>query len=263
MPSEVRIGVVLSGGGLRGAGHLGVLQRLVGHKVPIDIIVGSSAGAVVAAYYASVGLTVDELIDDARRFRGRHLMAHSLNVRLHQQFNRSLARLSGIIPARLAQLELASFEQLHHEVQGIGIVCHDITRGQAAYFATGLSRAACVSDVVRASASIPLLFPPIAVQSGDDSLLLKDGGLSDCLPIEFAQRPPLCATHLIVSDCRWFPRQTPPTDERVIYIRPRLSATGTLWASSTLLSAVQEGAATVTDEMLERIASWNSRAART
>lgn len=258
MRSRLRIGLVLSGGGMRGAGHLGVLQRLIGHNVPVDVIVGSSAGAVVAAYYASVGLTVDELIDDARRFRGRHLMAHSLNVRLQQQFSQGLAKLSGIIPTRLAQLERASFERLHHGVRGIGVVCHDTTTGRAAYFSTGLSRGACVSDVVRASASIPFLFPPIAVKCGDESRLLKDGGLSDCLPIEFAQRPPLSATHLIVSDCRWFARQAAPTDERLIYVRPRLLATGTLWASSTLLSAVRQGAAAVTGEMLERISAWNS-----
>src|SRR5262245_62630330 len=79
--STVRVAVVLSGGGLRGAGHVGVLQQLVAHDIPIDIIVGSSAGAVVAAYYAAVGLTLGELIHDAREFRGRHLLAHSLNVR--------------------------------------------------------------------------------------------------------------------------------------------------------------------------------------
>jgi NTE family protein len=80
--STVRVAVVLSGGGLRGAGHIGVLQQLVAHDIPIDIIVGSSAGAVVAAYYAAVGLRLDELLSDARKFRGRHLLAHSLNVRL-------------------------------------------------------------------------------------------------------------------------------------------------------------------------------------
>ncbi len=74
----MRIGLVLSAGGLRGAAHLGVMRKLLAHDIPIDVIVGASAGAVVAAYYAAVGLTVDELIDDARGFKGRHLVAHSL-----------------------------------------------------------------------------------------------------------------------------------------------------------------------------------------
>jgi NTE family protein len=242
---------------LRGAAHVGILQRLSAHSIPIHIIVGSSAGAIVAAYYASVGLTVDELIADAQRFRGRHLMAHSLNVRLGLQFGRVLAKLSGIIPARLAQLERASFERLHHGVRGIGIVCHDTTTGRPCYFSTGHDRGAHVSDVVRASASIPCLLPPIAVQCRGESLLLTDGGVSDCLPIAFARRSPLSATHLIVSDCRWFASRPPSSDERLIYIRPRLRTTGTLWApSSTLLSALRQGAAAVTDNILERIHDW-------
>jgi Patatin-like phospholipase len=49
----VRIGVVLSAGGLRGAAHAGVLRQLVRHGVPLHAIVGVSAGAIVAAYYAA------------------------------------------------------------------------------------------------------------------------------------------------------------------------------------------------------------------
>ena len=70
--SPVRIGLVLSGGGLRGASHVGVLQQLVEHDIPIDVIVGSSAGAISAAYYAAVGLTLSELVRDGEHFQGRH-----------------------------------------------------------------------------------------------------------------------------------------------------------------------------------------------
>src|SRR5690349_21565171 len=113
----VRIGLVLSGGGLRGASHLGVLQELTAQQIPIDVIVGASAGAIVAAYFAAVGLTLDELIADAGEFRGRHLLAHSLNVRLHGRRSPALAMRSGIIPERLAQLERATFDRLHHGVR--------------------------------------------------------------------------------------------------------------------------------------------------
>jgi NTE family protein len=175
----VRIGLVLSGGGLRGAGHVGVLHRLVTHHVPIDVVAGSSAGAVIAAYYASVGFTLDDLIDDARCFRGRHFMAHTLNIRLHRQFDRVLGGLSGIIPTRLQQLEGATFDRLHHGIRGIGIVCHDVGSGQPCYFSTGDHRGARLSDVVRASASIRYLLPAIAVECDGESLLLTDGGVSD------------------------------------------------------------------------------------
>ena len=65
LKESVRIGVVLSAGGLRGAAHAGVLRQLVRHGVPLHTIVGVSAGAIVAAYYAAVGLELDEMIADA------------------------------------------------------------------------------------------------------------------------------------------------------------------------------------------------------
>ena len=132
----VRVAVVLSGGGLRGAGHVGVLQQLVAHGIPIDIIVGSSAGAVVAAYYAAVGLRLDELTSDARNFRGRHLLAHSLNVRLGYRLDRTLRKASGVIPTRLEELECATFDRLHHGIRGLGIVCHELKSGRPRYFST-------------------------------------------------------------------------------------------------------------------------------
>jgi len=253
----VRLGLVLSGGGLRGASHLGVLRQLVAHGITIDVIVGSSAGAVVAAYYAAVGLTLDELIDDARSFRGRHLIAHSVNVRLRGRGSEVLTKGSGVIPARLEQLERATFERLHHDIQGIGIVCHDVTARRPRYFATGDDGGVSLSDAVRASASIPLLLPPIAVTCAGGRLLLTDGGVSDCLPVAFARRPPLAATHLIVSDCRWWAGGRPQSAGDIVYIRPRLLSTGTLWApASSLDSAVRQGERAVTKEILDAIRSW-------
>jgi predicted acylesterase/phospholipase RssA len=260
----VRIGLVLSGGGLRGASHVGVLQQLVEHDIRIDVIVGSSAGAVITAYYAAVGLTVPELIRDAANFRGRHLLAHCLNIRLRGRMIGTLSKLSGLIPERLAQLDSATFDRLHHGVRGIGVVCHDVVTARPCYFATGADGGVRLNDAVRASASIPFLLPPIEVErpNGGTTLLLTDGGISDCLPVAFARRPPLAATHLIVSDCRWIGGQRPASDGRVVCIRPALPSTGTLWAPvSTLMSAVREGKRAVTGETLQTIRGWTTWAA--
>src|SRR5688500_10922891 len=97
-PATARVAVVLSAGGLRGAAHVGVLRQLIRPGVVIDALVGVSAGAVVAAYYASVGLSLDELIADAEIFRGRHLFAHSLNVQCRRRFEGALKRWCGVIP---------------------------------------------------------------------------------------------------------------------------------------------------------------------
>ena len=55
-----RIGLVLGGGGARGAAHIGVLKELERYRVPVDAVAGTSMGAIVGGLYAS-GLSVTEL----------------------------------------------------------------------------------------------------------------------------------------------------------------------------------------------------------
>ena len=57
-----RIGLVLGGGGARGAAHVGVLRELERQRVPIDAIAGTSMGAIIGGLYAS-GMSPDELED--------------------------------------------------------------------------------------------------------------------------------------------------------------------------------------------------------
>jgi len=59
-PKRPRIGLVLSGGGARGAAHIGVIKALDRLHVPIDAIAGTSMGAVVGGLYAS-GMTGAEI----------------------------------------------------------------------------------------------------------------------------------------------------------------------------------------------------------
>jgi predicted acylesterase/phospholipase RssA len=253
----VRIGVVLSAGGLRGAAHAGVLRQLVRHGVPLHAIVGVSAGAVVAAYYAAVGLELEEMIQDAGTFRGRHLLAHSLTVRCGPRFAASLRPWCGVIPRRLRQLEGASFDRLHHGVSRLGIVCHDLLTRRPRYFGTGVDQTVTLSEAVRASASIPRLFPAVSVCPDGDALCLTDGGVSDPLPLTFAQRPAMGATHIVVSDCRAGARLFTPADTHVVWIRPSMPATGTLWSPHRgLRLTVRAGEDAVTAEVLRVITGW-------
>jgi len=251
----MRIGVVLSAGGLRGAAHVGVLRRLVAERIPIDVLVGVSAGAVIAAYYAAAGLSLDELAADAINFRSRHLLLHSVNVQLRRRFERALASRCGVIPHRLRQLESARFDTLHHGISGLGIGCHDVLTGLPRYFATGADDGVALHEIVKASASIPMLFPSIPVVNGRERWLLTDGGLSDPVPIAFARRPPLAAARIIVSDCRWIGTR-PRVDEHTVWIRPRMPGTGTIWTRHGLASAVRYGEAAVTHEKLAEIRAW-------
>ena len=58
-----KIGLVLSGGGARGAAHVGVLKVLEELRVPVDVIVGTSMGSIVGGSYAS-GNSVAEMERD-------------------------------------------------------------------------------------------------------------------------------------------------------------------------------------------------------
>jgi len=253
-----RIAVVLSAGGLRGAAHVGVLRQLRRHDIPVHALVGVSAGAVIAAYYAAVGLSVDELIEDAARFRGRHLLTYSLNVRSGYRYERSLKRWCGVIPDRLCQLESARFERLHHGIQHLGIVCHDTRAQRPRYFSATQNRGPALSDLVRASASIPHLFPTVNVICNGNEWRLTDGGVSDPVPIAFA-RELIDATHVIVSDCRWVGR-TPAPASNVLWLRPRMAATGTLWSPRRgLVAAIGQGEMTLTTAALKTVDSWFAR----
>ena len=55
-----KIALVLSGGGAKGAAHIGVLKALERRRIPVDIVVGTSMGSYVAGLYA-MGLSADEV----------------------------------------------------------------------------------------------------------------------------------------------------------------------------------------------------------
>lgn len=253
----MRVGIVLSGGGLRGAAHLGVLRRLVRHHIPLHVMVGVSAGAIIAAYYAAVGLSVHEMIEQAPEFRGRHLVMHGLTLRAHSALKPCLRRFCGIIPERLAQLERANFDTLHHGVERLGIVCHDLRSNRPWYFSTADHMGLRLADIARASAAVPGVFPAKTLTVGRETVCLVDGGVSDSLPTAFARSPAMGATHLIVSDCRLKATAAPDNTESLIYVRPDLNGIRPLRAPRTaLMKAVWRGEAAVTSEVVERLQSW-------
>jgi NTE family protein len=252
-----RIGIVLSAGGLRGTAHLGVLRQLERHHIPVEVMVGVSAGAIISAYYAAVGFTVEEMIGDTPVFRGRHILMHGLTLRAPAAIKPFLRRFCGIIPKRLSELESGAFDSLHHGIQQLGIVCHDVIRNQPCYFSTLAPRGARLADVVRASAAMPGVLPARTLTLAGETFRLADGGISDSLPLAFARSPGLDATHLIVSDCRSTVAARPEWSDAVAYIRPDLNGLRRLRAPGrTLMDAVLQGEAAVTPEIVRQIQSW-------
>ncbi|MBO5811833.1 MAG: patatin-like phospholipase family protein, partial [Bacteroidaceae bacterium] len=60
--SRPKVGLVLSGGGAKGAAHIGVIKYIEEQGIPIDFIAGTSMGSVIGGMYA-LGYTSDEILD--------------------------------------------------------------------------------------------------------------------------------------------------------------------------------------------------------
>jgi NTE family protein len=174
--SPVRIGLALGGGFARGIAHAGVLRVLEQYRIPIHCITGISAGAIVAAAYAS-GTPLGEIVragcsmrfSDVGRFRpGRMGLVGS------QAMNRFLQNL----------LKACRFEQMRIP---LGVVATDLSTGAPVSFAESGE----VLEPIRASCAFPGLFQPVSHQGR----LLVDGVMSMGIPAALARQ--LGATHVI------------------------------------------------------------------
>lgn len=159
----VQVGVALSGGGALGSAHVGALQALYDHGIPIDCISGTSAGAIIAACYA-FGIPFEKIIDIAKSLSWykvsrltvprRGLVSHrSLRTLFHETF--------GEVNIEDARIPLA-------------IVATDIETAQKVVFTKGP-----LADALLASTSLPGFFTPVEI----DEKMLVDGGVADNFPV--------------------------------------------------------------------------------
>jgi len=192
-----RIGLALSGGGARGAAHIGVLRVLEEHRIPVDYIAGTSMGALVGGLYAS-GLSpaqLDSVISQMdwmaafadkipRRDRSFHrkrdddlyLVKNKPGIR-----GRKLLFPPGILDGHRVDLLLKrlslpvvnvrDFDELPIPYRAVAA---DIVTGDAVVLGEG-----DLALAMRSSMSIPAAFAPREI----DGRLLVDGGIADNLPI--------------------------------------------------------------------------------
>jgi predicted acylesterase/phospholipase RssA len=199
-PRTIEIAVVLGSGGFRGPAHVGVLRRLEELRVPISSMVGCSVGSVVSAYYAAAGLPIDALVDHAFGIRLSGILAHAVTLRSRGRIGRYFGRWAEPVQRRLRMLEGLDFRNLHHGVRKIGFLIHDSARGERIFAATGREKGFTLSEAVRASSRVPVLFPPIRKEVEGIERKLVDGGLSSPTPILHAVGPPISATHVVAVD---------------------------------------------------------------
>jgi len=196
-----KIGLVLSGGGARGAAHIGVLKVLEAHRIPVDYIAGTSMGSIVGGLYAS-GLTPAEIeqaiktIDWDEVLRDHPDRADEPMIRkeLSEQFTiggkpgfrdgkvvlpEGLIAGQKILPILQAMTlpvaHVNDFSQLRTPFQAVAT---NIATGDMQVLKSGdLARA------MRASMAVPSIFTPTEI----DGNLLVDGGLTNNIPVDIAK----------------------------------------------------------------------------
>ncbi len=158
------VGLVLGGGGARGAGHIGVIRALQEHGVPIDTIAGTSSGAAVACQF---GLTLDTaLVQEENR---KSFIANRPFRRL------SLPWVSLVSREALDRVALDTWGDLDLADLWLPIsaVSCDISQSRRV-----LHRRGPVWEAVRASTALPGIATPLFASQG----VLVDGGVIDNVP---------------------------------------------------------------------------------
>lgn len=207
-----KIGLVLSGGGARGAAHVGVLKVIDEMKIPIDAVAGTSMGAVVGGLYAS-GMTAVEIeklltsVNWQDAFQDRPPRAQ-LGYRRKQDDRNFLVRYSlgvrsdgftyprGLVQGqkleqvlRNAAIPVADIQDFDRLPIPFRAIATDLETGQLVLMSSG-----DLVTALRASMSAPGVFAP----APRDGRLLIDGGLAENLPVDTARQ--MGVDRLIVVD---------------------------------------------------------------
>ncbi|MEN9418715.1 MAG: hypothetical protein RI988_2335 [Pseudomonadota bacterium] len=167
-PRPPRIGLALGGGAARGFAHIGVIQVLEEAGVRPDLVVGTSAGSLVAALYAAgrsglelaqLALAMDEGAITDWSFPGRGLIRGDALARFVREHTAGRT---------IEQMRLP-----------LGIVATDLDSGEPILFQRGDTGLA-----VRASSAVPAVFQPVRIGNRE----YVDGGLVSPVPVRFARQ---------------------------------------------------------------------------
>ncbi|HRH14008.1 MAG TPA: patatin-like phospholipase family protein [Azonexus sp.] len=193
-----RVGLVLGGGGARGAAHIGILEVLRENRIPVDCVAGTSMGGLVTGAFAA-GLSPDEMLAamgeaDWRAMFNDSPPVEDLNPRIKYQSRR-------FIPGTELGVTKEGAQPLPAVVQGqkvklfinrlvrsqygepliekmpipVSIIATDLVTGDKIVFREG-----SMTHAMRATMSVPGLMAPVK----DGDRLLVDGGLVDNVPID-------------------------------------------------------------------------------
>jgi len=168
------IGLVLSGGGVKGVAHVGIIKALLERDIYPDIVSGASAGAVVGALYAN-GISP---IDMLAFFKETPLLKYNLlTINKPGLFdtNKYLMFFEKYFPSN-------AFESLEKQLH---IVATNLQTGEPEFFSKGK-----LLKVILASAALPPVFSPVSI----NGTLYADGGIMNNFPVE----PLMASTEFII-----------------------------------------------------------------
>lgn len=194
-PWRLKVGLALGGGAARGLAHIGVLRALVREGIPIDIITGTSMGAVLGGAFAAMG----DIAEIERRMRG--LLTSDEFQKTRMSFLRETKRTRGSLLYSVTSLVRRgivygvstmrpSFVSAERFAASLGRILPDVEvsttpirfAASAVDLETGVEVVLChgrLREVAAASAAIPGILPPRRLHGR----LLIDGGWADKIPV--------------------------------------------------------------------------------
>jgi NTE family protein len=178
------LSLVLGAGGARGVAHVGILEGLVERGFRVTEIVGSSVGALIAAYYGCVGLDLPKLRELGLSFSSRQLIAWAAARRAPAFLAHRLKRRAGIIPSYLDLLEHAPTDRLFHGIERVGVQTYDLNRNEEVLFHSGMDEFP-LCDATRGAVAIPKFYPMREFVHRGRAYRLIDGGVYNRIPIEW------------------------------------------------------------------------------
>jgi NTE family protein len=173
-PQRPKIALVLGGGGARGFAHLGVLKVFEEEKIPVDLVAGTSIGAIIGAMYCA-GVSIDKIENMSKNIGWNDVsnVSHTGILKLFIAENLlSTERLEKYLKENMGDVQ---FYQLKRP---FACVATDLITGEKIILREG-----DVALAARASSTIPGIFAP--VEFGHRFLI--DGGLNDNIPTDVAR----------------------------------------------------------------------------
>ena len=229
-PTRPKVALVLSGGSAFGLAHVGVIKVLEEAGIPIDMVCGTSMGAIVGGLYVAGyspdqleaivtsvdwnAVFVDSKVTAADRYENDKRMGYALRMGFDKT---GVAIGEGVFSGQniltlLTKLTLHSLPTRDFNKFAVPYraVAADISSGEKVVFSKG-----SLAEAMRASMSIPGVFKPYVV----DGRILVDGGMVDNLPVDLAKE--MGADIVIAVESRGYIDTSPEALNNVVAITNR------------------------------------------